>query len=211
MSGKKLLGGIELKCRRVDYDAEREIFLAIGPGVIKIDNSGVTEPVVGTGGFTRQTDGGFSLRRRCYVFVQNFDTLKYFASSNRMVADARSQGTLLIDYIPIIKGKYGEQIVATANHIEADLVAAEGGQAELSTVTSSGGITFEDEKNQFAGGKLFYDHVKSIMKVTGDPPGVPGGQSCYFNGTLVDGIEYNLKTGKIKAKVVGPGTLKINR
>jgi hypothetical protein len=211
MSGKKLLGGIELKCRRVDYDADRELFLAIGPGVIKIDNSGVSEPVAERGGFTRQTDGGFSMRRPCYVFVQNFDTLKYFASSNRMVADARSQGTLLIDFIPIIKGKYGEQIVATANHIEADLVAAEGGQTELSTVTSSGGITFEDEKNQFAGGKLFYDHVQSIMKVTGDPPGVPGGQSCYFNGTLVDGIEYNLKTGKIKAKVVGPGTLKINK
>ena len=211
MSGKKLLGGIELKCRRVDYDAERELFLAIGPGVIKIDNSGVTEPVAGAGGLTRRTDGGFSLRRPCYVFVQKFDTLKYFASANRMVADAGSQRTLLINYIPIIKGKYGEQIVATANHIEADLVAAEGGQTELSTVTASGGVTYEDEKNQFAGSKLFYDHVQSIMKVTGDPPGVRGGQSCYFNGTLVDGIEYDLKTGKIKAKVVGPGTLKINK
>jgi hypothetical protein len=42
------------------------------------------------------------------------------------------------------------------------------------------------------------------MKVKGDRF-----QPCYFNGTLVDGIEYDLKTGKIKAKVVGPGTLKI--
>ena len=211
MSGKKLLGGIELKCRRVDYDADRGLFLAIGPGVIKIDNSGVTEPVAGPGGLVRQTDGGFSLRRPCYVFVQNFDTLKYFTSLNRIIADARSQGTLRIDYIPIVKGQYGQQIVATANHIEADLVAAEGGQTELSTVTASGGITFEDEKNQFAGSHLFYDHVKSIMKVTGDAPSVRGGQPCYFNGVLVDGIEYDLKTGKIKAKVVGPGTLKINR
>jgi len=29
----------------------------------------------------------------------------------------------------------------------------------------------------------------------------------YFNGALVDVIEYNLKTGKVNAKIIGPGTL----
>jgi hypothetical protein len=130
--------------------------------------------------------------------------LRYFSKSNLVVADARSQGTLRIDYIPIVKGKYGEQIVATASHIEADLVKAADGQTEFSTLTASGGVTYEDDKNQFAGSQLFYDHNTSIVKVKGDRV-----QPCYFNGTLVDGIEYDLKTGKVKARVVGPGTLQI--
>jgi hypothetical protein len=195
-AGKKLLGGIELKCRRFDYDAEAELFLAAGPGIIKVDNSGIPEPNTGP--------RGFSLRRPCYAFVKNFDTLKYFSKSNRITADARSQGTLRIDYIPIVKGKYGEQVVATANHIQADLVKAADGQTELSTIAASGGVTYEDDDNQFAGSQLFYDHNTSIIKVKGDRV-----QPCYFNGTLVDGIEYNLKTRKVKARVVGPGTLQI--
>ena len=203
-AGKKPLGGIELKCRRFDYDAKEQLSLVTGPGIIKVDNSSISEPNTVPGGFIRQTGGGFSLRRPCYAFLQNFDTLKYFSKSNRLTADAKSRGTLLIDYIPIVKGKYGKQAVATANHIEADLVSAEGGQTELSTLTATGGVTYEDDDNQFAGSQLFYDHTKSIMKVKGDRF-----QPCYFNGTLVDGIEYDLKTGKIKAKVVGPGTLKI--
>ena len=195
-AGNRLLGGIELKCRRFDYDAEGELFLAAGPGIIKVDNSGIPEPNAGP--------RGFSLRRSCYAFLQNFDTLRYFSKSNLVVADARSQGTLRIDYIPIVKGKYGEQIVATASHIEADLVKAADGQTEFSTLTASGGVTYEDDKNQFAGSQLFYDHNTSIVKVKGDRV-----QPCYFNGTLVDGIEYDLKTGKVKARVVGPGTLQI--
>jgi hypothetical protein len=195
-AGGKLLGGIELKCRRFYYDAQGQLFLAAGPGIIKVDNSGVPEP--GTG------PRGFSLRRPCYAFLQNFDMLRYFSKSNLVVADARSQGTLRIDYIPIIKGKYGEQIVATAKHIEADLVKNADGQTELSTLTATGGVTYEDDSNQFAGSQLFYDHNESIMKVKGDRL-----QPCYFNGALVDGIEYNLKTRKVRARVVGPGTLQI--
>jgi hypothetical protein len=72
------------------------------------------------------------------------------------------------------------------------------------TLTALDGITFEDDKNQFIGSNFFYDHAKSLMKVRGDRL-----QPCYLNGALVDGIEYNLKTGKAKAQVVGPGTLQI--
>jgi len=203
-AGKKLLGGIELKCRQFDYDAREQLFLAAGPGVVKVDNSHIPEP-------NAQTPG-FSLRRPCYAFLQNFDALKYFSKSNHLVADANSQGTLRIDYIPLIKGKYGQHIVVTANHVEADLVkAADTPEAgtELATLAASGGITYEDDKNQFAGSRLFYDHGKSLINVRGDLPDVRGGQPCYLNGTLVDGIEYNLKTGKAKARVAGPGTLQI--
>lgn len=192
----KLLGGIELKCSRFDYDAQGQLFLAAGPGIIKADNSGAPEP--------RVSPAGFSLSRPCYAFLQNFDTLRYFSKSNLVVADAGQGKALRIDYIPIIKGKYGEQIVATANHIEANLVKGADGQTELSTLTASGGVTYEDNDNQFAGSQLFYDHNKSIMKVNGDKV-----QPCYFNGTLVDGIEYNLKTRKVKARVVGPSTLRV--
>jgi len=203
-AGKKLLGGIELKCRQFDYDAQEQLFLAAGPGVVKVDNSHIPEP-------NAQTPG-FSLRRPCYAFLQNFDALKYFSKSNHLMADAGSQGTLRIDYIPLIKGKFGQHIVATANHVEADLIrAADTPEAgtELATLAASGGITYEDDKNQFAGSRLFYDHGKSLINVKGDPPDVRGGQPCYLNGTLVDGIEYNLKTGKARARVAGPGTLQI--
>ncbi|MBA7682022.1 hypothetical protein ES703_90368 [subsurface metagenome] len=44
------------------------------------------------------------------------------------------------------------------------------------------------------------------MKVRGDEL-----QSCYFNGALVEEIEFNSRTGKIEAKVVAPGALQINR
>jgi len=29
----------------------------------------------------------------------------------------------------------------------------------------------------------------------------------YFNGALGDAFEYNLNTGRVKAKIIGPGTL----
>ncbi len=192
-AGEELLGFTKLKCRRFDYDAAQQLFLATGPGTIALDNSRVSEP--------NEEVGRFSLRRPCWAIVENFGTLKYFLEENRIVADAGPQ-EILINYIPIVDGQYGQHAVATASHVEAFLYQTADGQSELSTLTASGGITYEDDDNEFVGSELFYDHNEFVMKVKGDKF-----QPCYFNGALVDGIEYNVRTAEGTVKIIAPGAL----
>lgn len=194
----RLLGGVELKCRRFDYDAVRQEILATGPGVIKLDNSKAPEP--------DEPVGRFSMRKPCLAFIDGFDTLTYFMRENRIVADAGSQEKLLMDYFPAVDGRYDEHVSVKASHVEALLYEVPGGQTEISTLTATGGIEYEDKDNQFIGSELFYDHENAIVKVKGDES-----QPCYYNGVLVDGIEMNVKTGKVEFEIVGPGTLQMNR
>jgi hypothetical protein len=192
-AGEKPLGGVEIKCAKFDYDIGRQSFLATGPGLIKVDNSDISKP--------KADLGRFSLRRRCYAVVRNFETLKYSLEANRIIAD-NSRERILIDYFPIVQGQYGQQVTASAGHVEVNLVETADGRFELSTLSAEGGIDYEEEDIQFEGSELFYDANKSIMTVRGDEL-----QPCYFNGALGDAFEYNLKTGRVKAKIIGPGTL----
>ena len=190
---EKLLGGVEIKCAKFDYDIGRQLFLATGPGLIKVDNSGISKP---------KTDlGRFSLRRRCYAVVRNFETLKYSLEANQIIAD-NSRQRILIDYFPIVQGQYGQQVTASAGHVEVDLVETADGRFELSTLSAIGGIDYEEENVEFEGGELFYDAERSIITAEGDES-----QPCLLNGAPVDAIEYNLTTGTINAKIIGPGTL----
>ena len=147
------------------------------------------------------------MRKPCYAFLQNFDTLKYFSEANRIVADARSQ-RLLIDYFRVVDGKYGQQVQVPAGHIESLLSEMAEGQTELSTLTATDGITYvdEDNENELVGSELFYDQKKSVIKVRGDEL-----QPCYLNGALVYRIENDLKTGKVEAEILRPGVLQLNR
>jgi len=204
---EELLGGIELKCSKFDYDTDQQQFFATGPGLIKADNSNIPEP---------QADlGRFSLRQQCYAIMQNFDTLKYSVQTNQIMADAKHEA-IFINYFPIVQGQYGQQVAVTSQHIEALLYETSDGRTELSTLKATGGFTYEEEGDktkkkrkakdiQFVGSEMFYDAKKSLMTVHGDEF-----QSCYFNGALVDAIEYDLKTGKIKTKITAPGILPIN-
>ncbi len=88
----------------------------------------------------------------------------------------------------------------TTSHMVADLANTADGRTELMTLTASGGITYEEAKTQFAGSELFYDAVGSVITVKGNDF-----QPCLLNGSAVDGIRYDLKTGKVKAKIVGGG------
>ncbi len=194
----KLLGGVELECSRFDYDAVRQEFLATGPGVIELNNSKAPEP--------NEPVGRFSMQKPCWAVLDGFDTLTYFIRENRIVADTGSQEKLRMDYFPAVDGRYDEHVSAKASHIEASLYKVPGGQTELSTLTATGGIEYEDKNNEFIGSELFYDHETAIIKVKGDES-----QPCYYNGILVVGIEMNEKTGKVEAEIVGPGTLQINR
>jgi len=145
------------------------------------------------------------LNKPCYAFLREFETLEYFLRENRIVADAGSE-RLLIDYFPVVDGKYGRQIQAKAGHVVAFLTETADGQTELSTMTATGGIRYLDEENEFIGSELFYDHKKSVIKIKGD-----ASQPCYLNGALVDGIIYDLKTGKVEAQISAPGVLQLNQ
>jgi hypothetical protein len=207
-TGEKLLGFTKLKCRKFDYDAGWQMFLATGPdGIIAVDNSKTPKP--------EKKVGKFSLRRPCYVVVRNFETMKYFLEANRIIADTGRE-QMLIDYFPIVQGQYGQQITATAGHIEALLHETADGRNELSTLNATGGVTYEEEAKkkkwgkgkavQFVGSNFFYDADKSVITAWGDEF-----QPCFLNGALVDGIEYNLKTERIKTKITGPGMLQMER
>jgi hypothetical protein len=196
----KLLGGIELKCTRFDHDSAQQVFLFTGPGVIKFYNSSIS-------GSKTKLDK-FSLQKLCWAFVEEFDTLKYLPDSNLIIADAEPQGTLLINYFPIVKGQiqYDRQITATAGHIETLLYETADSRTELSALKATGGITYEDEDKRFVGSTLFYDHNTSIVTVQGDEL-----QPCLLNGTFVDAIEYDLETDRVKAKILAPGALRMKR
>jgi len=198
----ELLGGVELKCSRVDYDPVGDMFLAAGPPAeIRMDNSrvGITEP----------EPNSLSLSKPCYALIQNFDTLKYFIGENRIVADAGRNGVLWLQYVPVVDGEYDldATTIASAPHVEAFLVETADGQTELSTLTATGGIAFDDDTNNriFLGSELFYDHKSSIMKITGD-----ASKPCLCNGVLVDEIEYNVTTRKLEFELVAPGAMQTN-
>jgi len=193
---EKLLGGIELTCTRIDYNDTEQFFLATGPGKIVVDNSKISEP--------NADAGRFSLSRQCYARVQKFDTLKYFFETNKIIAESES-GRVVIDYFPV-GVKYGQYATAKASRIEAFLYETAASQTELSTLHATGGVTYEEEDIEFEGSTLFHDAKKSKVDVQGDEF-----QPCYFNGVLVDAIEYDLKTGKVKANIVGPGALQMKR
>ena len=192
-AGEELLGFTKLKCLKFDYDAAQQSFLATGPGIIAIDNSKISEP---------NSDGGrLSLRRRCYAVVENFDTLKYLLETNQIIAEAEGQG-LVVSYVPIVDGKYGQRVRVTAGRVVLNLVETSDGRTELSTLRATGGVTYEEKDVEFAGSRLFYAAGKSFVTVQGDES-----HPCIYNGTLVAQIEYDLKTRPAKVKIVGPGTL----
>ncbi len=200
-AGEELLGFTKLKCLQFDYDANQQMFLATGSGIIAADNSKIAEPKKGT--------GKFSLQRPCYAVMRNFDTLKYFKETNLVIADAGAE-QILIDYFPVIKGQQGQQTSTTSNHIEAVLYETSKGQTELSTLSAKGGITYEEEIEkkgktiQFVGSEMFYDSNKGMITACGDES-----KPCFLNGALAPGIEYNLKTDRIKTKIIGPSTLQM--
>jgi hypothetical protein len=194
-SGEKLLNGIELKCRQFDFDDVNQIFTATGQGIIKFANIAAQA--------SQNQTGGFSLRRPCWALFEDFDRLQYHLEKNQITVDSKTK-KINIGYVPIVDGGYGQPIRATAGHVEALLYETAEGQTDLHQLFASGGVTFEDDKNQFAGGSLFYDHKKARMKVEASET-----QPCIFNGALVKAIEYDLKTGKVRAKIAGPGIMQL--
>lgn len=193
--GERLLAGVEMKCVRMDYDAVDGNFIATGPGLIKVDNSQTDEPQKGL--------GRFSLRRKCYAFLRQFDSLKFFGGSNHLVADSK-EGSLLVDYLPLVDNdKQEDKVAMTASHVEADILETAQGRMELGALLAKGAVTYEDRDNQFAGGEFVYDANTATIDIRGDRL-----WPCNFNGAIIDAAKYNVKTGRWNTRIKGPGAIK---
>jgi hypothetical protein len=193
----KFLSGIELKCPRFEYDADRQMFLANGPGVIKADNSRIPQP--------KKDVGRFSLQKPCYAVVRNFEKLKYFLQTERIVAD-NPTGRIYIDYFPITNNQT-EQVAMTAGHIQADLVETSAGRYRLWTLLAKDGISLQDRGKLFEANELLYDDQKDLVIAKGSDA-----MPAYFNGVMFDGIEYNLSTEEVKkVEVKNLGFFNINQ
>jgi len=196
-AGKKFLGGVELKCSRFDYEAGEQVFTALGPGVIKVDNSNLSD--------ANSEAGRFSLKKPCWAMIENFDTLKFYLESNRVVVDAEKQ-KISVGYVPVVGGQLGQAVKVTASSIEAVLYESADGKTELSTLRATGGVVYEDEDKEFTGSEFFFDAEKLMITVVGSES-----EPCYFNGNAVKSIVYNLKNDKVNAESIGPGVLQIKR
>jgi lipopolysaccharide export system protein LptA len=195
--GDKFLGGIELKCPRFEYDAQQQMFIASGPGVVKADNSRIPQP--------SKDVGRFSMQKPCYAIVRNFEQLRYYLQTERIVADNTSE-RIYIDYFPITDKK-PEQVTMTAGRIEADLVETPTGQYRLWTLYAADGISFQDRDKIFEGSELLYDDQRDVVWARGSDA-----MPAYFNGIMFDGIEYDLATDEVrKVEIKGPGFFNISQ
>ena len=206
MVGETLIGFVKLKCLKYDYDPKEDVHMATGPGLIAMDNSKIAE--------TKGDDGGrFSLKKPCYGLVENFDALKYYTAANKIIADSET-GKVGISYVPMVDGKEGQVVRATAGHLEVNLLEGADQQNMISTIKAERGATFEEEAKEnkamngkeleFASSGFFYDANTGLITFWGDES-----QQSMVNGAKAEGLEYNVKTGKWKADVVGPGTIQM--
>jgi hypothetical protein len=194
----KLIGGIELKCNRFDYFAQEQYLVATGPGVIKADNSNAQE--------TGKNLNRYSLRRRCYGLVENFQTLTYFLKSDWIVAKAGTH-QMFLGYVPVLEdGQLGEPTRAYTGIVEAYLSKTPEGSLEIKDLKTQQGVVYEGQEIKFEGSEMLYNAEDSLVLVRGNES-----NPCFLNGTPVDGVEYNLITGNIKGKIIAPGMFQLSR
>ena len=188
---EKILAWTELICNKLDYDTNKQLFLATGPGKVTLSDSEIKES---------NEQNGSILQKQWWAIVSNYDSLKYLPNENRITAKAKPKEILSIDYTSIEDGEYGPVIIATAGSADVQLTETPEGKAELLNLVASGGIDYKDDGNRFFGSTLFYDHEKSTMLIEGNE-----NHPCYYNGLLISGAEYNLKTKNVKTKILGGG------
>jgi hypothetical protein len=193
-TGEKLLTGIELKCASVNYDTTDGNFFAAGPGLIKVDNSQTDEP--------QDNLGRFSLRRKSYALMRNFDWLSYAGQSKHLTADSKG-GSLLVDYFPLVEGHGNEKVSITASHVEADIADMPTGRTEIQDMQATGAVTYEDKDTQVIGNEFIYDANTALIDIKGDKV-----RPCIFNGAIIDAVRYDTKTGKWNTHLKGPGAIR---
>ncbi len=190
----KIVTAMELKCSSIDFDTATKDFLAKGPGLIKVDNSQTDEP--------QEKLGRFSLRRKCYAFLRNFDTLSYSGQSSHLIAENKD-GSLLADYLPLAENKTRDKIAVTASRIEGDIAQTAAGRMELKKLAARGAVSYEDKDTQVIGSEFLYDWQTSSIDIRGDKV-----RPCNFNGAILDSVRFDTKSGKWNTRLKGPGAIR---
>jgi hypothetical protein len=215
----RLLGWTRVNASQLEYDAVVKLFSAHGPGELQLNNAWASslDPNVGELRTDRasargvrdkrsQTDpNAFGFNQPCYAFLRDFDLLTFGSETNRIVVTAGAQ-PILIDYIPVIKGGYGQPIRGDAGHLDLTLLETAPGRMEIASLVASKGVTYEDRTKQFAGSTLTYDRDRSLITVVGDDV-----QPCRLNGALVPQIEMDTTTGNLKTQFQTPGVFQGKR
>ncbi|MBP7049912.1 MAG: hypothetical protein KBE65_02750 [Phycisphaerae bacterium] len=183
----ELLGWGSLNTAELQYDADAGQFTAMGPGVIWLNNNATIRS---------KDDPNEVTLEPCYVRLANFDALRYWSLSNRIVAEDDAQ-QLQVDYVPLVNGGYGPLTRVVAGHVEATLVEVVEGKMDLASLVASRGIAYDSEADQadFSGSELVYDRATDLMTIRGDEA-----RPCRMNGVLVDHIVLNRKTGQFEAE-----------
>ncbi|MGD0077381.1 MAG: hypothetical protein ABSB91_02005 [Sedimentisphaerales bacterium] len=205
-ANERLLSGVEMKCVQMDYNTVSRDFSAEGPGLIKVDNSQTDEPQKGL--------GRFSLRRKCYAFLRNFDSLQFEGQSGHLTADAAG-GSMLVDYFPVSDSNSApakntqeqanskDKVSITASHVEADISETPQGRTELNAFTATGAVTYADKDVDVAGSVFAYDVNNGMINIRGDKT-----RPLLFNGAIFDTVQYDLKNEKWRTKIKGPGAIR---
>ncbi len=194
--GDELVGWVELEAFVLDYGAAAEQFTLIGPGRLTVHNEEDLAPDA--------DPNEFNIGRPCYALLNYFDALTYSGATNLIVAETQGK-PIQLDYFPQVDGSYDTEGVQTsAGRVEIQLAESAERRLELALLTASESITFIDEKNEFNGATLFYDHAQNLVTIEGDDV-----QPCYLNGALVPRIEMNPKTGEIRTQIQTPTTLQL--
>lgn len=196
-AGSETLGYGALDAHELQYEADLGELAAVGPGVIWLHNATTI----------RDKDDPNTTVEPCYVRLSNFDSLKYWSTTNRIVAEDDSQ-QLVLDYFPLVDGEYGPQTQVVAGHVEATLRQIAKNRMDLASFVATEGIEYDSEIDNlhFIGAQMVYDQVKSLITIQGDDL-----RPCYLNGTLVDAIVVDPKTRKIQQEFAGPSIFQIRR
>lgn len=194
---QELIGWTGFEASRMDYEAGRQVFTAYGPGIVTLHNARAADPP--------PEPNQISLKRPCYARLRDFDLLTFSGVTNKIAVEAGTQ-PIRIDYVPMEDGETGEAMHADAGYFQITLRPTPDDRMELDWLMAADGITYWDDTNRFAGGRLTYDHDDALMTIVGDSI-----QPCYLNGALVDEIEWNLKTGQLKAEIPDSSTVQVGR
>jgi hypothetical protein len=213
LQNKKLLGFTKLLCLQFDYEPKEQMWVATGPGRFEVDNSTLTEKEAENLAAKQemQTDK-FSLQKPCYAYVENFDKLVHYLDINRIIADG-GNNRINIRYLPVINGQTGQLVKVDVGKVDMQFAEAKRGAKELSKLQATNGVTYWEEgrKSSFGrkrdiqldGSGLLYNREDSMITVWGSQS-----QGCFLNGVNVDGIKYNVKTGRLEeTRVLGPGII----
>ncbi|MHC4293098.1 MAG: hypothetical protein ACYSTX_02290, partial [Planctomycetota bacterium] len=90
--------------------------------------------------------------------------------------------------------------------VEAFLDKTSDGGFEIKSLKAQQGVMLESQDIQFEGNEMIYNTQDSLIYVRGNES-----TPCLLNGARVDGVEYDLINGKVKAKLIAPGMFQLSR